>query len=64
MALQFGEIPFGANQIMHMEGANERLIAATGWKPQVSLASGLDLVIDSLRAGLAADARPPEGVSR
>jgi len=40
-ALGFGEIPFGSDQIMFLEGDNERLRTATGWAPQVTLTKGL-----------------------
>ncbi|MEO5866811.1 MAG: NAD(P)-dependent oxidoreductase [Sphingomonas sp.] len=45
LELVFGKIPFGPNQIMHMEGDNRALCAATGWSPQVSLADGLDRTV-------------------
>ena len=40
-ALRFGEIPFGRDQIMHLEGDNSRLKAATGWTPQIDIFAGL-----------------------
>jgi nucleoside-diphosphate-sugar epimerase len=45
----FGEIPFGPDQIMHLEGDNRRLRAATGWSVKVPLAEGLREVVDELR---------------
>jgi nucleoside-diphosphate-sugar epimerase len=41
IALRFGEIEFGPSQIMHLEGDNSRLIAATGWQPSIALFDGL-----------------------
>lgn len=61
MPLVFGEIPFAPGQIMHLEGANERLKAATGWAPSVTLGEGLDRTVAAL-AALAAPAR--EGVGQ
>jgi nucleoside-diphosphate-sugar epimerase len=49
LPLTFGEIPFGPNQIMHLEGDCSRLTAATGWTPRIALEDGLVTVVDSLR---------------
>lgn len=49
LRLTFGEIPFGPNQIMHLEGDNSRLAAATGWTPRIAIEDGLVTVVDSLR---------------
>jgi len=49
MALSFGAIPFGPDQIMHLDGDNSRLRAATGWSPKISLSEGLAQVVDQLR---------------
>jgi nucleoside-diphosphate-sugar epimerase len=40
-ALTFGEVPFAPGQPMHIEGAIDRLTAATGWTPTTSLDAGL-----------------------
>jgi nucleoside-diphosphate-sugar epimerase len=45
MELVYGEVPFGKNQIMHMEGSYERLRAATGWAPTTELAEGLSRTV-------------------
>lgn len=50
LALKFGEIPFGADQIMHLEGDNSRLREATGWQPTVATLDGLASVVADLRA--------------
>jgi len=47
--LAFGEVPFGPDQIMHLEGDNRRLRTATGWSVKVPLADGLREVVDEYR---------------
>ncbi|HEX3677779.1 MAG TPA: NAD(P)-dependent oxidoreductase [Sphingomicrobium sp.] len=49
LGLTFGDIPFGPDQIMHLEGDNSRLCEATGWSVQVPLGEGLRQVVDELR---------------
>ena len=49
LQLTFGDIPFGPNQIMHLEGDSSRLSAATGWTPSIMIEDGLATVVDSLR---------------
>jgi nucleoside-diphosphate-sugar epimerase len=49
LQLTFGAIPFGPDQIMHLEGDNSRLRAATGWSPSVPLGDGLRQVAEQLR---------------
>lgn len=49
LQLKFGEIPFGPDQIMHLEGDNTRLRAATGWSVEVPLGEGLSQVVEELR---------------
>jgi nucleoside-diphosphate-sugar epimerase len=47
LVLNFGEIAFGPDQIMHLEGDNSRLKAATGWAPRIDALDGLaDVVAD------------------
>ena len=47
----FGAVPFGPEQIMFLGGLNDKLVAATGWRPSVALAAGLREVADEgLRA--------------
>jgi nucleoside-diphosphate-sugar epimerase len=48
LAIRFGAIPFGPNQIMHLEGENSRLKAATGWSPRIAIEDGLADVVSSL----------------
>jgi len=48
--LVFGDIPFGPDQIMVLEGDNHRLREATGWAPRIPLAEGLaDTVAATMR---------------
>jgi nucleoside-diphosphate-sugar epimerase len=49
LALNWGEIPYGPDQIMHLEGDNSRLVNATGWQPQVDALEGLTDVIAELK---------------
>ena len=49
MELAFGEIPFGPNQIMHMQGSNQRLRETTGWSPRTSLDVGLAQTVEAAR---------------
>ncbi|MCK0533364.1 NAD-dependent epimerase/dehydratase family protein [Sphingobium agri] len=49
LELRFGDIPFGPNQIMHLEGDCSRLTAATGWSPTIAIEDGLVTVVDALR---------------
>lgn len=49
LELTFGDLPFGPNQIMHLEGDNSRLCEVTGWSVQVPLGEGLRQVVDELR---------------
>lgn len=41
--LTFGDVAFAPGQPMHIEGANDRLRAATGWAPAIGLDAGLAL---------------------
>lgn len=50
LELQFGQIPFARDQIMHLEGDNSRLRDATDWSVQVPVMDGLARFLDSLRA--------------
>lgn len=47
--LRFGDVPFGPDQIMHLEGDNCRLREATGWSVRIPLDEGLRQVVDELR---------------
>ncbi len=49
LPLTFGGIPFGPNQIMHLEGDNGRLMSATRWTPRIAIDDGLATVVDVLR---------------
>lgn len=41
LPLGFGELPYRADQVMHLEADISRLRLSTGWQPQVSLEEGL-----------------------
>lgn len=49
LELAFGHVPFGPDQIMHLEGDNRRLREATGWSVRVPLGEGLMQVVEELR---------------
>jgi len=65
--LEFGAVPFGPNQIMHLEGDVSKLERAIGWRPETSLEEGLDRTVASAtaaregetRAGQVFSDRPP-----
>ena len=44
--LRFGEIPYGANQNMHLEADISKLARVYGWTPKVSLEQGLHETIE------------------
>ena len=46
LPLGFGEIPYPADQLMHLETSIDRLRSATKWTPQVDLDEGLHRTID------------------
>ena len=48
----FGEVPYRADQVMHLEADVSRLRAATGWSPAVDLRTGLRDLVDHHRARL------------
>lgn len=50
LALRFGEIPFGPDQIMHLEGDNARLRASTDWTVKIPVMQGLRDVVLDMRA--------------
>jgi nucleoside-diphosphate-sugar epimerase len=49
LELSFGDVPFGPDQIMHLEGDNSRLQEATSWKPAVDTLEGLADVVAEMR---------------
>jgi len=44
--LRFGELPYRADQVMHLEGDIDRLTSATSWRPRTSLKTGMQRTID------------------
>ena len=53
LELVFGEIPYRADQIWHMEADIARLTAATGWAPEVGLEDGIARTVEWHRHRLA-----------
>ena len=41
MELVYGEVPFRADKVMHMQANISRLTAATGWLPRIPIEEGL-----------------------
>ncbi len=46
LEIGFGEVPYAADQVMHLEADISRLRAATGWDPKVSLPDGLRRTVE------------------
>jgi len=46
LPLGFGEVPYRADQIMHLQADISRLQQATGWSPRVSLDEGLRRTVE------------------
>jgi UDP-glucose 4-epimerase len=42
----YGQVPFRADQIIHLQGSNEKLKANIGWEPHVSIEEGIKSTID------------------
>jgi nucleoside-diphosphate-sugar epimerase len=57
LSLGFGELPYGAQQIMHLQADISRLHRATGWEPRVTLEQGLRTTVEWSRAQLASQTR-------
>ena len=49
LPLGFGDIPYRADQVMHLQADTRRLREATGWQPCVPLAEGLTQTIEWYR---------------
>ena len=47
---RYGQVPFRADQVSHMQGSNEKLKAATGWQPLVSIEEGIKHTADYFRS--------------
>lgn len=43
--LGLGDVPYGADQVMHLQADISRLRAATGWEPRVGLNEGLERTV-------------------
>jgi UDP-glucose 4-epimerase len=50
LELGFGEVPYGPNQVMHLEPDVSRLQTATGWRPEVGLSDGIRRTVEWHRA--------------
>jgi UDP-glucose 4-epimerase len=49
LPLDFGKIPYGPGQVMHLEADIHKLTHATGWQPKMSLAQGLARCVEAAR---------------
>jgi UDP-glucose 4-epimerase len=47
LELGFGEVPYGPDQVMHLQSDVRRLSTTTGWKPEISLTEGLRRTVKS-----------------
>ena len=52
LEFSFGAIPFGPDQIMHLEGDNSRLKHVSGWAPVIHPLDGLADVVSQMRLTL------------
>ncbi|MCU1225283.1 MAG: Nucleoside-diphosphate-sugar epimerase [Edaphobacter sp.] len=50
LELGFGEVPYGANQVMHLQPDVSQLQTATGWRPEVGLTDGIRRTVEWHRA--------------
>jgi UDP-glucose 4-epimerase len=46
LELGFGEVPYGPNQVMHLQPDVSRLQTATGWHPEVELTDGIRRTVE------------------
>ena len=46
---RYGQVPFRADQVTHLQGSNEKLKAATGWQPLVRIEEGIKQTIDHFK---------------
>ena len=49
LPLGLGKVPYRSDQVMHLEADITRLTSATGWRPAISLESGLKQTIEWYR---------------
>jgi nucleoside-diphosphate-sugar epimerase len=49
LPIDFGAVPYRADQVMHLEADIGRLREATGWKPEVTIDDGLARTVDWYR---------------
>jgi UDP-glucose 4-epimerase len=47
---RFGKIPFRPDQVLHLQGNNEKLRTLTGWQPLVSLDEGIKLTVNYFKS--------------
>lgn len=47
---RYGQVPFRADQVSHLQGSNEKLKAATGWQPLVSIEEGIKHTVDYFKS--------------
>src|SRR5688500_9731262 len=46
LCLQFGELPYPSDQQMRLAASIDRLVTATGWRPEVGIEDGLKRTVD------------------
>lgn len=47
---RFGKIPFRPDQVLHLQGNNEKLRADTGWQPTVSIYEGIKTTVSYFKS--------------
>jgi len=55
LPLGFGEIPYRPEQVMHLEANIDKLTRDTGWRPSVSLVSGISNLIEWIKCTVMED---------
>ncbi|HEY5976165.1 MAG TPA: NAD-dependent epimerase/dehydratase family protein [Geobacteraceae bacterium] len=61
LPLGFGEIPYRPDQVMHLEADIDKLTRDTGWRPRVSLESGIGNLIEWIKGAVMDDMQTDSG---